>query len=693
MKKRKLLLIFIVSFLLLIFVFNTISYSITVEAFFISGRNFNIRGVGGIKTTYGDGGYYTVLKVGEAETNVINGTGTRDGILCNTELTYISNNNYVKITYSVTNNSGVTKVIGVGTWSDVMIDQNDRATIINLSNNRGFSMTDGTSYTFNFLGRNAYGVTDVDTYWFGPHGQQQTNLWNDQRPEKLENTDSGMAFSWKNRTITPNQTLKFSAVIGIGTLNSPPTITVTSSTKSQYTKNESLSISGKVNDVDSGDTVRVKYSFDDKGENFLNSTYYTPNGTAKSYSGSITIPSNITRGNHTIKVWAVDSQNNMSEAKEIKIFVETDFTNPTASHTLSPSGWTNQNVTITVTGQDPGSGVKRIKLPNETYVNSSQATFEATDNNTYTFVIEDNAGNTLTYNVIVDKIERVKPTVNVTPESCEWSKNISVNINCSDQGGSGFKNYKYAITDQQSVPSSYSEEVSVDTQNLNITDEGSKYLHIIVEDNAGNVSNDSVYGPYKVDHTKPTVQVNGNFEDITTEPIVVNIISQDTLSGLKEISINGTALEVGDGLENRTIQINKNGTYKIKVEDVAGNVYEQDIIVKNINKTCDKSLGHPDFSSDYDSCPICDLITNLEVTNDTVTYNSKEQGVTYRGTDSSIITEYYNNQKVRPIEAENYNYELKVKYNDVEYNTGKKGTFTINPKMITIQNIVAKNRV
>ena len=84
MKKRKLLSIFIISFLLLIFVFNTISYSIAVEAFFITSKNFNIRGVGGIKTTYSDAGYNTVLKVGEAQTNVLNGTGTLDGVVCNT---------------------------------------------------------------------------------------------------------------------------------------------------------------------------------------------------------------------------------------------------------------------------------------------------------------------------------------------------------------------------------------------------------------------------------------------------------------------------------------------------------------------------------------------------------------------------------------------------------------------------------
>lgn len=40
-----------------------------------------------------------------------------------------------------------------------------------------------------------------------------------------------MAFSWKNRTIQNGEKLIFSVAIGIGTLNTPPTIRVTSQLK------------------------------------------------------------------------------------------------------------------------------------------------------------------------------------------------------------------------------------------------------------------------------------------------------------------------------------------------------------------------------------------------------------------------------------------------------------------------------
>ena len=286
--------VILVLFCIIVVLLQTISYSLTMEAFFVTSRNFNIHGEGGIITTYSDNGYTTVLKVGDNTVNVVNSEGELDSVKCKTYLSYVSNGNYVKVEYSVTNNSSINKTVGVGTWSDIMINTNDRATVTNITGNKGFSMSDGTRYTFNFLGRDAYGVTNVDTYWFGAYGQQESNIWNSSNIDKLENTDSAMAFSWKNRTLGPNETQKYSVVIGVGTLNSPPTITVNSPTKAKYSPNDTISVQGTVNDVDSGDTVQVKYAFDGNDETFLNSTSYTPNGVVKNYTGTIQIPAEIT---------------------------------------------------------------------------------------------------------------------------------------------------------------------------------------------------------------------------------------------------------------------------------------------------------------------------------------------------------------------------------------------------------------
>lgn len=66
----------------------------------------------------------------------------------------------------------------------------------------------------------------------------------------------------ENRTIQNGEKLIFSVAIGIGTLNTPPTIRVTSQLKNSYYQGEVVDVQGYVNDVDNGDIVTVKYAID-----------------------------------------------------------------------------------------------------------------------------------------------------------------------------------------------------------------------------------------------------------------------------------------------------------------------------------------------------------------------------------------------------------------------------------------------
>ncbi len=686
---KKILIIFTIFFVLIVSVISKPSYSLTVTGFFVGNANFNIQGQGGIKTTYSNNGYATVLRVGSTDYNVTNGYGEGDSVKCQTVLTPISNNSYIRITYNVTNTSNVNKTISIGTHSDIMINNNDSATVTNLSGDIGFTMSDGGSYTFTFLGKNTYGVTNVDTYWFGQFGQRQANLWNNKTQNVLTNTDSGMAFSWKNRTIRGGETQTYSAVIGVGTLNSPPTLSVTSSTKSSYKSTETIPITGLVNDTDRGDVVTVKYAFDNKTEQSLPGTF-TPNGSAKNYSLTITFPSDIQRGDHFLDIWAMDDKGNMSPSVRINFFVETDFSPPTATHTLNPPNWTNQNVTITVKATDSISGVKRIKLPDNSYSNSSTATYIADVNNSYKFVLEDNAGNTADYTVEVNNIERIQPTIDVTPHNTDWMKSASVHMVGSDTGGSEFCKYQYRIDESQSTQGNYGNIIQETEDDITITGEGERYLHIIGYDNAGNVSDETVFGPYKIDFTAPVVKTSGDFITKTTDGVNVNIDTTDALSGVKEVYFDGDKL---GGTEHNQVKIYKNGTYEIEAKDNAGNVYKTNIIITNAYYNCEAGLGHPSYSSDYDSCPICDLIQGLEVTKDTEIYDGTEKGVTYVNPQNVKIVEYYDGTTDRPIDVGEYNYELKVVYQNQEYNTGKVGKFYITKKQVQIANIKAVNKI
>mgnify|MGYP000900645027 CR=1 FL=1 len=295
---------------------------------------FNVKGYYNgslLKTTYSDRGYETYLKIGSNEYSLEkfsdNGASqTINGIQITLNLSTVSGGNYVKIQYTVTNTNSSTKTISLATGADIMIGGNDRAPIENLPGNKGIRMS-GDGAQFMFIGRNSYGVTDVDTYWFGYYYDWKSNKYNQSYTYQGSSTDSGMAWSWKNRSIAPGETQKYSVLIGIGELNNAPTINITSSVKDTYYRGEVVNIQGTVNDVDYGDVVRVKYAVDDGIEYEIDQSF-TPNGTETPFDLNFSIPTNLSVGNHVLKIWAVDDKGNMSSPKVVN-FNLSPFAPPT----------------------------------------------------------------------------------------------------------------------------------------------------------------------------------------------------------------------------------------------------------------------------------------------------------------------------------------------------------------------------
>ena len=285
--------------------------------------------------------------------------------------------------------------------------------------------------------------------------------------------------------------------------------------------------------------------------------------------------------------------------------------------------------------------------------------------------------------------DTIAPEVVATPITANWAKSTTVHLKFSDEGGSLVRGYKYAITDSQATPTSWSTEVKKAEDDIVINAEGRKYLHIIVYDNANNVSEDRILGPYQIDNSGPTIQVEGDFDTITTQGVITNIRVVDLLSGLKTVLVNNETLT---DLGNSAIQINKNGTYIIRAEDNIGNVSTKELIVNNIYKGCEAGLEHPNYSSSYENCPICDLIEGLQVTKNTEVYNAQERQITYNNPQNATIVEYYNGHTQKPVSVESYEYELKVVYKGVEYKTGITGNFEISKKNVTIENIMAQSR-
>lgn len=481
---------------------------------------FNVKGYYNnnlLQTTYADRGYQTYLKVDGVETAlsgfVNNGTTINvNGIDVTQNLSMVSGGNYVKIEYVLKNTTNVAKTISLASGADIMIDRNDHAPIYKLEGEKGLRMTDGGNSQFIFIGRNSYGVTDVDTFWFGYYSDWRSNKYNHYAGNSITGIDSGMAWSWKNRTIQPGETQKYSVLIGIGELNNPPTLNLNTNLKNIYYTGEYVPISGTVNDTDMNDIVYIRYAIDDGAEIQIPGSY-KPNGVPKSFNSGFTIPSNLPAGVHNLKVWAVDDKGNMSNPATINFTVAKDTVPPTISHSVNPTTYTNGNVTIYVSATDNQSGVRRIQLPDGTWVNGSTATYTVTSNGSYTFKAEDNVGNVATRVVTINNIDKVSPTVPTfkTLNYNRTTNKIDIQFNESIDLESGIKGYSIAVdTNPNTVPDNIV-DATTGLHSLIKAFTQDFYVHIKAIDNAGNVS--------AVNHTKVGIK-EAQFKLNTEQPKV-----------------------------------------------------------------------------------------------------------------------------------------------------------------------------
>lgn len=570
MNKHKILYKLIAMFTIIILL-NAININttkaITMNAYPMTDSNFNIWG-DSVQTTFSDKGYFSVLNVNGTEANIKNCSGSLNGVSVQTKLSYISNGNYVKISFEATNTSGSTKTIGIATYADIQIADNDYAPITNLSGNRGFTMTDGTKYTFTFLGRNSYGVTDVDTYWFGQFQIREENKWNNSQTYVYGSTterqgDSGMAFSWKNRTIQNGEKLIFSVAIGIGTLNTPPTIRVTSQLKNSYYQGEVVDVQGYVNDVDNGDIVTVKYAIDG-GEEMVIANNLRPNGSEKYFHTSFSIPNNISNGKHFFQVWAADSCGNMSVPVTVYFNVNKDVTAPTGTHSINPTNWTNGDVTITLNTTDDMSGVKRIKKPDGSYIYSVSTIYVVPANGSYTFVLEDNVGNTRNYTVTINNIDKTAPTGSLSHSPTNWvNTDVKIHWSVAD-ANSGFKQIKLP---DGTIKTTATGDYTV-SQNGTYT--------FVVYDVAGNTLTlqETVTN---IDKTPPTGSLNHNPTDWVIDYVKIHWTASDSQSGFNRVVLpDGTSTTNASG----DFTVTDNGTYTFTLYDNVGN---SRILTENIN--------------------------------------------------------------------------------------------------------------
>ncbi|NFE18574.1 OmpL47-type beta-barrel domain-containing protein [Clostridium botulinum] len=391
---------------------------------------------------------------------------------------------------------------------------------------------------------------------------------------------TGNTTSWTNKDVMLNASAKDNNKVKSITLPDGKTV---SSDRADYTVTKNGTYKFTAEDEAGNKTTKEivvdKIDKELPTLNLLTSTTNSTNGNVDinidakdTLSGikEIKVNGNVTTGNKytvsangTYTVEVIDNAGNKI-SKQITIS-NIDRELPTIAVSGNPTEWTNNNVVLNISAKD-NKKVKSITLPSDKVISGDKTTFTISKNGTYKFIVEDEAGNKSTKEIVVTKIDKELPVININV------KGNKMTIDANDSL-SGIKEVFYKVDDGEFVK--YDGEVTLP--------QGAHIIEAKTMDNAGNLnekSSEVIIDNEDIDKEAPTLEITGNPTDWTNKDIILNISAKDNKK-VKSITLPDGKVVNGD---KTTFTISKNGTYKFIVEDEAGNKTTKEVVVNKIDK-------------------------------------------------------------------------------------------------------------
>jgi len=314
-----------------------------------------------------------------------------------------------------------------------------------------------------------------------------------------------------------------------------PTVNLNGYTSGTWTKND-VRIDLSSTDADSG-IQKYQYSYDGSNWNDIANSYIIN----YNYYYYITYRS-------------IDNVGNIS-ASAITNIIQVDKTAPVNPiMAASPTGWTNGNVTVTVTY--PGDAtIKEYSTNGTTWIPYTTGVIATVNNTTVYARATDAAGNqsgqsTLTV-ANIDRTAPTAPTVNLNGyTSGTWTKNdVRIDLSSTD-ANSGIQKYQYSHdgSNWNDISNSY-------TINSNV------YYYITYRsiDNAGNISSSAITNIIQIDKSAPTYS-SYNITNVTADTYDVYVYGvADGGSGVNKVqfptwtSFNGQDDLISDWTTNAIV--------------------------------------------------------------------------------------------------------------------------------------------
>ena len=262
--------------------------------------------------------------------------------------------------------------------------------------------------------------------------------------------------------------------------------------------------------------------------------------------------------------------------------IDKDFPQINVVKEVEDSTFTNQEYNLNAMFTEIGFGIKSVTLPDLTVKSfnlvdnksSYSEAFPVTKNGTYTFSVEDFAGNITEKIIEVSNIDKLDPQATVKIEPKEpTNKEVTITITATDSvandeyAESGIAYIENSGNNEMFEVDSYSFEASVNgTYSFNIYDNaGNKTEVNVVIDNIDKVAPVITQRPVSTDPTKTDVEVildvdKGFFED------------------------DGSGLVLENDAKTVRYTFTENGTKDFTAKDIYGNITTKTITINNIDK-------------------------------------------------------------------------------------------------------------
>ncbi len=301
-----------------------------------------------------------------------------------------------------------------------------------------------------------------------------------------------------------------------------------------------------------------------------------------------------------------------------------DTTTPKCTIASNNTSWTNQNVTLTISGQAQGaSSIASYSWDNSTF--NSTNTKSVGSNATYTGYVKNEAGTTGSCTIKVENIDKTTPTCSISASGTNWTnQNITLTVTGSNPGPSPVDSYSwdngstYGSTTTNSVGSNNTYTVKI-------------------KNKAGTVGSCS-YNVTNIDKTAPTctpTKSNTNSPDGVTVTFTcdnnsggsqTNCPGKDTgVKANKEYTVTdaaGNSAKCSVTVNNKKQQSTKSCTAGNTCESSAFGTH--DCNCQTCNKTCtsESVCGCQEYNTYDCNCQTCNKTCTSESVCGCQTYNT-----------------------------------------------------------------------